>query len=225
MRALADRVRQIAGSELAKELFPRLAKRVEAQVRDMNIDSETLSKAKKTADVTRQLGEFLVRHSFNPKASTTFADLFKLNQYSGTTTHNMVKTIGRVLGKSFRPWEAVKWTRWLANAGRVLQVVGVFLTVMLQTKEDADAAKLESDLRESRVAVRAGFDDAAYEIELHFDKATGAYVDQTIGQRLTEVDKQIKELSSLRQSRGNLFQELDGLLDETRGLISEMHSL
>ena len=225
MRALAERVRQIAGSELAKELFPRLAKRVEAQVRGMNIDSETLSKAKKTADVTHQLGEFLVRHSFNPKASTTFADLFKLNQYSGTTTHNMVKTIGRVLGKSFRPWEAVKWTRWLANAGRVLQVVGVVLTIVLQMKEDADTAKLESDLRESRTAVRAGFDEAAYEIELHFDKATGTYVDQTIGQRLAEVDQQIKELRDLRQSRGSLFQDIVGLLDETRGLISEMHSL
>ena len=79
------------------------------------------------------------------------------------------------------------------------------MTVILQIKEDADAAKLESDLRESRVAVRAGFDDAAYEIELHFDKATGTYVDRTIGQRLAEVDKQIKELSALRQSRGNLF--------------------
>ncbi len=225
LNALAERVNQIAESELAEQLSPRLVKRVEAQVRDMDIDPETLSKAKKTVDVTRQLGEFLIMHSFNPKTSAPFAELFKLNQYSGTATHGMVKDIGHLFGKSFKPWEAVKWTRRIANAGRVLQVAGVILTVILQIKEDADAAKLESDLRESRVAVRAGFDDAAYEIELHFDKATGTYVDRTIGQRLAEVDQQIKELSALRQSRGNLFQHIVGLLDETRGLISEMHSL
>ncbi len=191
----------------------------------MNIDPETLSKAKKTADVTRQLGEFLVKHSFNPKASATFTNLFKLNRYSGTAAHDMVKDIGHLFGKSFKPWEAVKWTRWIANAGRVLQVAGVVLTIVFQIKEDADADKLELDLRESRTAVRAGFDEAVYEIELHFDKATGTYVDQTIGQRLVEVDKQIKELRALRQSRGSLFQDIVGLLDETRGLISEMHSL
>ena len=222
---LTERVNQIAESELAKELFPRLAKRVEAQVRDMDIDPETLSKANKTADVTRQLGEFLIKHSFNPKDSATFANLFKLNQYSGTTAHGMVKDIGHFFGKSFKPWEAVKWTRWIANAGRVLQGAGAALHVILQIKEDADAAKLESDLRESRSAVRAGFNEASYEVELHFDKEIGSYVDRTIGQRLAEVDQQIKQLSALRQSRGNLSQDIVGLLNETRGLISEMHSL
>lgn len=225
MSTLADRVNQTADSELAKELFPRLAKRVEAHARDMKIDLETLSKVKKNADVTRQLGEFLINHSFNPKDSATFANLFKLNQYSGTTAHSMIKDIGHYFGKSFKPWEAVKWTRRVANAGRFLQVAGIFLTIVIQIKEDADAAKLESDLRESRTAVRAGFNEAACEIELHFDKATRTFVDQTIGQRLAEVDRQIKELSTLRQSRGNLFQDIGDLLDETRELISEMHSL
>ena len=65
----------------------------------MNIDPETLSKAKKTADVTRQLGEFLIKHSFNPKASATFANLFKLNQYSGTAAHGMVKDYRACLGE------------------------------------------------------------------------------------------------------------------------------
>ena len=77
LNALAERVNQIAESELAEQLSPRLVKRVEAQVRDMDIDPETLSKAKKTVDVTRQLGEFLIMHSFNPKTSAPFAELFE----------------------------------------------------------------------------------------------------------------------------------------------------
>ena len=216
---LAERVEQIAESELAKELLSRLRKRVQ----DLDMDPETLSKMKQGGDVTYRLGSFLVSKSFTPTTST-FSGLFKLNQYSGTATHGMVKNIGHFFGKSFKPWEAVKWTRNIANAGRVLSVAGVVLSIALQIKEDADAAKLERELREGRVAVRAGFDEAAHAVELHYDKATATYADQTIGQRIAEIDEELEKLRDMQQSRSDLFQELNSLLEDTRRLISEMHS-
>ena len=216
---LAEWVEQIAESELAKELLSRLRERIQG----LDIDSETLSNMKQGGEATYQLGRFLINKSFNPTAST-FSGLFKLNQYSGTATHGMVKSIGSVFGKSFKPWEAVKWTRTIANAARVLSVAGTVLTFVLQVKEDADADKLEQDLRESRAAVRAGFDEAAHAVELHYDKATDTYVDQTIGKRIAEIDEELEELRNMQESRSDLFQELNGLLKDTRGLISEMHS-
>ena len=214
---LGKRVEQIAESELAKELLLRLRERVQG----LNIDQETSSRVQQGADVTRQLGEFLVKHAFNPADG---ASLFKLSQYSGTATHSMVKSIGHFFGKSFKPWEAVKWTRIIANAGRVLSVAGAVLSIVLQIKEDADAAKLEQELREGRAAVRAGFDEAAHAIELHYDKATDTYVDQTIGKRIAEIDGELEELRNMQESRSGLFQELNGLLEDTKGLIAEMHS-
>ena len=215
---LAELVGQIAKSEFAKELLSRLRERVQ----DLDIDPEMSSNMKQVGDVTHRLGQFLVKNSFTPKTST-FSGLFKLNQYSGTETQSMVKSIGHFFGKSFKPWEAVKWTRTIANAGRVLSVAGTILTIALQFKEDADAAKLEQELRESRAAVRAGFSDAANAIELHFDETTNTYVAETIGQHLEEVDKKLKELRDMKQSRSDLFQELNALLEDTRELISEMH--
>ena len=214
---LAERVGQIAESEFAKELLSRLKERVQ----DLDIDPEMSSNMKQVGDVTHRLGQFLVKNSFTPKTST-FSGLFKLNQYSGTETHSMVKDIGHFFGKSFKPWEAVKWTRTIANAGRVLQVGGFFLSVVMQIKEDADAAKLEQDLREGRVAVRAGFSDAANAIELHFDETTNTYVDQTIGKRIAEIDEELEELRDMKQSRSDLFIELNALLEDTQELISEM---
>lgn len=223
MNSLAERVNQIAESELAKELLPRLVARMEVELADLDVAPETLAKARKVSDVTRQLGQFLIKNSFNPTAST-FAGLFKLNQYSGTATHSAVKAVGHFFGKSFKPWEAVKWTRAIANAGRVLAVAGTVLTFVLQIKEDADAAKLEVDLRESRSAVRAGFNEVANVIEMHFDEATGTYVSQTIGQRLAEVDQQLAELRQMQASRGSMFEQLVGLLEETQALIKDMHA-
>lgn len=215
---LAELVGQIAKSEFAKELLSRLRERIQ----NLDIDPENLSNMKQVGELTHRLGQFLVKNSFTPTTSS-FSGLFKLNQYSGTAIHDIVKNIGHVFGKSFKPWEAVKWTRTIANAGRVLNVAGIFLTFVLQIKEDADADKLEQELRESRAAVRAGFDEAANAIELHFDEATNTYVAETIGQRLEEVDKQLYELRDMKQSRSDLFQELNGLLGDTRELISEMH--
>ena len=97
------------------------------------------------------------------------------------------------------------------------------MTVALQIKEDADSAKLEAELRESRSAVRAGFSEAAQAIEMHFDQVTGTYVTETIGRRLAEVDQQLADLGKTQQSRGILFQDLEQLFDETGALIREVH--
>jgi hypothetical protein len=106
----------------------------------------------------------------------------------------------------------------------VLAVAGTVLTFVLQIKEDADAAKLEVDLRETRSAVRAGFNEVVNVIEMHFDEATGTYVSQTIGQRLAEVDQQLAELRQMQASRGGMFEQLVGLLEETQALIKDMHA-
>ena len=219
MKALDDRVGDIANSELAKELLPRLVHRIEQP----SISPEAMKNLKKASDISSKLGEFLVRNSFTPKTGT-LGGLFKLNQYSGTATHGAVKAIGKFFGKSFKPWEAVKWTRTVANVGRVFAVAGTVLTFVLQIKEDADAAQLEVDLRESRSAVRSGFNDAAHVIEMHFDKATQSFVSSAISSEIENVDSQLDELRNLQQTRSDLFQNLLGLLEETRELIKSIHS-
>ncbi|MCA9473998.1 MAG: 50S ribosome-binding GTPase [Nitrospira sp.] len=219
MKALDDRVGDIANSELAKELLPRLVHRIE----QASISPEAMKNLKKASDISSKLGEFLVRNSFTPK-TITLGGLFKLNQYSGTATHGAVKAIGKFFGKSFKPWEAVKWTRTVANVGRVFAVAGTVLTFVLQIKEDADAAQLEVDLRESRSAVRSGFNDAAHVIEMHFDKATQSFVSSAISSEIENVDSQLDELRNLQQTRSDLFQNLLGLLEETRELIKSIHS-
>ena len=217
IKSLAEKVDQIAESELVKTLIPKLEMKIQA----IDVDPQTLAKMKGYSEDARKLGQFLVEQSFNPQNATSW---FKFRQYSGTPTHVTVKSIGRFFGKSFKPWEAVKWTRRIANAGRGLAVVGIFVSIAAQIKEEVDAAKQEQELREGRAAIRAGFDDAAREVELHFDKATNTYVDEIIGQELAEVDAQLKKLRDMRQSRSKLFQDLNDLLEDTRGLISEMHS-
>jgi len=221
-KELGERVGAIAESELARELLLRLGERFEEHTASATISPEAAARLKKAGDMSRQLGEFLVRNSFSSKAAS-FAGLFRLKQYSGTATHGAVKAVGRFFGKSFKPWQAVKWTRAIANAGRALAVVGTVLTFILQVKEDQDAVRAERDLRESRAAIRSGFNDAARAIETHYGEATSAYVASTLTEEIKAVDAQLVELRAMQQARSQLFQDLTGLLQATRALIRELH--
>ena len=139
IKSLAEKVDQIAESELVKTLIPKL----EVKIQDIDVDPQTLATVKGYSEDAHKLGRFLVEQSFNPQHATSW---FKFRQYSGTPTHDTVKSIGHFFGKSFKPWEAVKWTRRIANAGRGLAVVGIFVSVAAQIKEEADAAKQEQEL-------------------------------------------------------------------------------
>ena len=106
----------------------------------------------------------------------------------------------------------------------VFVVSGTVLTIALQYKEDADAAKLERELREGRSSVRAGFGDAAEAVESHFDRVLGDCISRTIGRWLQEVDEQLADLREMQRTRGALFEALTRALADVQALIREMHS-
>ncbi len=218
VKDLSERISAIADSELAKKLIPRLALRI----KEVNISPETMSKLKKTGDVSHRFGQFLIEKSFTLKEGAR--SLFNLKHYSGTATHGTVKAIGKFFGHKFKPWGAVKWGKGVANFGRGLGVAGIILTAAFQAKEDADAKKREKDLRESRSRVRAVFNEAAHQIEMHFDHARDAFVSKTLKPEVDSFDKQLAELREMQQSRSKLFQNLVSLLDETRRMIKELHT-
>ena len=213
MEDLDQRVGAISESEFAQKLLQRLRKRLQELLATADVSPESLKRLKKASDVSQKLGEFLIQNSFNPKTNS-FAKLLKLNQYSGTAAHKTIKMVGHFFGKSFKPWQAVKWTRVVANAGRVLAVVGPIVECILQIKEDADAAQLERDLRESRSAIRSGFNDAAHAIETHYDQSTDTFVANTITKEIESVDAQLAELRGMQRSRCQLFQNLIELLKQ-----------
>ena len=220
MDDIRKRIDGIANSELAKELLPRLDLRME----EASISPNSTSKLKNPSFASSKLSEFLVRNSFTPN-SGSIGGIFKLNQYSGTATHSTIKEVGKIFGKKFKPWEAVRWTKNVANLGRGLAVAGAVLTFILEIKEYRDAARLESELRESREALRAGFNNAAHVIEMHFDQATQTFVSSTLSSEIEDVDRQLLELRNMQEVKSKLFENILTLLNESRNLIHDLHSV
>ncbi len=218
MENLEEKMVAIADSELAKILYPRLMRRIE----QASISPETLHNMDTAANYSSKLGKSLIGSSFTPKYSS-ITQIFRLNQYSGTTIHQAVKSIGNFVGVKFRPWEAVRWTRTIANFGRGLVIIGTLLSFVLQIKESADAKKMEAELCEYRTSVRAGFNEAASTIEMHYSEAANAYVADTISKEIENVDTQLAELRNVHETKDQIFNTLLGLLDDTRKCIKQIH--
>lgn len=216
VESLDSHLHDIFDSELAKALSQRLESLREA----------TLSNGKTIVQISgmpAKLGDFLLKHSFKP-GTGTLESLFKLGSYSGTKAHDFIKTIGHFFGKSFKPWEAVKWTRYAANFGRFLGVAGIALPLVMQTKENIDVRKRERELRERRSDVRAMFNEVANNIEIDFKQLLRAYISSNITPQIDQVTAQLEEFRDSQRTRSQLFQDLHNLLKETRELIRDIHS-
>ena len=224
MASLEQRFEKIMDSELAKVLLPRLQKRVEDHLASTKISPELSKNLKMGADLSHKLGKFLVDKSFSP-ASPSFKALFELKNYSGTDTHKVVLTVGKYFGKKFKPWEAIKWTKHIANAGRFLAVAGVLISFYFTWREDVQEADQVKKLSETRDAIRSGFSDAAYAVETFFDEATQAYVTEVFTPEIEEVDRQLAELRDMQTQRTGQYNGLLTLLESTQALIRKIHQV
>ena len=107
--------------------------------------------------------------------------------------------------------------------GRVLSVAGIFVSVGTEWKLDRDAQRMAIELRASRRAVRAGFDDAATAIETRFDRDTRTYVVDPLQQEITEIDRQLAELREVSRRKDESAAALQGLWIEVINLIAQIH--
>lgn len=220
--ALHKRFEGILDSELGRELLPRLQKRAEEYLARSEMDPDLVKRLGQGAELSQKFGKFLVDSSFKPGSSSLKA-IFELRNYSGTDTHKAVLAVGKFFGKKFKPWEAVKWAKFTANAGRVLAVGGVVVSLVLTWREDVKEAEREKELAEARAATRFGFSDAANAIETFFDEVTNTYIAEAINPDIDEVNRQLEELRAMQTSRSENYQAMVRLLADTQALIRRIH--
>lgn len=206
----------IRNSDFAMDLLGRLALRMDR----VPLNPEQAATVVYTGKMSDELGRFLVKHSFNPGRTES---LLGLKRYSGSDTHQWVKEFAKRMNIKLKPWEAVRWTKRIAMTGRVLSVAGIFVSVGTEWKLDQDAQRMAIELRASRRAVRAGFDDAATAIETRFDHETRTYVVDPLQQEIAEIDRQLADLREVSRRKDESAAALQGLWIEVINLIAQIH--
>ena len=146
-----------------------------------------------------------------------------LKAFSGSTAHEWVLNIGHYFGHSFKPWEAVKWVKKINIAGKALGVFGVVFSWGMQAKEDFDEDKRNKEIRENREKIRAGFNDAANSLVMHYNTAMNDFLNENYRRQIDEIDSNVQEIRSLRKNKSEAYNLLEKTQDECRNLISEIH--
>lgn len=219
---LEEDLADLAESEFSRAVIARALREVEGRIDLESLDPDTLDSVAKGGGYVEQMGAWLAKNSVNKPGG--MKGLFKLSEHSGSKIHKGVKSVGKFFGKKFKPWEAVKWTKRIGTAGKVLSVAGPVVSIGAQALADMQARKKEKELRELRSSVRSGFNDAADEIEMYFDEQTQTFVAETVESEIEAVDRQLEELRGEREAENELVETVEELLERTRGLIREIQT-
>ena len=216
---IGDALQELLGnrvdSEDAQALLGRFRSAAEDQLRDVHIDPQKLQKVKVGAEAAKEFGTFLVRNSV--KDGVAARGVLSFRAYSGTATHDAVKAIGHTFGYRFAPFEAIKLTKNIAQAGKIIGAAAIVFGVFVQIKEDVDAGRAERAERDLRGDIVGRFDQSARIIETHFDEKTGEYIANRFS--LDDLDAQIDKLRQSKQHKSDGYQAISALLARARDLL------
>lgn len=215
MKSADERVSQLFETEFATRLSVSLS----SAAKKANVSPETESKLKNLSQGSKTVGEFLVKHSIGHDG------LSGLRSFAGSDAHSIVLKVGHIFGKNFKPWEAVKWAKWVNVGGKVISVAGIALTLFLQYREDRAEEKKSAERRQMRMQLRDAFNGTADAIEMKFDETINSFVAENLKPRIDEVSGQLDEIRQLQDQHGAQYDQLVGCLARTRELIAEVNAL
>ena len=217
---LQKKFKELSESEFARDLKLTMDERVKS----VHISEDTRRNMEKTSNYLKDFGTKIATMSVGKNPGNGFMSIFKTSTYSGSQLHETVLKVGHLFGHKFQPWQAVRWTKNIANGSRVLGVVGSVLSVGLQIYNDKQEDKIENQLAEGRNEIRSCFRDASNVIEMEYDKATDTWIEKNITPHVQQIDKDIAEIYSNIKSTNDLYIKLNNLLQRTRTMISDIQN-
>ena len=146
-----------------------------------------------------------------------------LSRFSGSFAHGVVLNIGRFMGHSFRPWEAVKIARGIGTAGTVLNIAGIGLSVYLQIREDREEARKAEEAMRARQELRAHFAGVAQKVQGEANGVVEGYVREALTEPMEEIREYSDELNRARQDQNAHIQRLFQVSQSARELIARIH--
>lgn len=144
-------------------------------------------------------------------------------EIAGSSAHQGIYAIGKFFGYKFRPWEAVKLTRNIANVakfvGPVLTLAGVLLDAYDLYMQQENERKLVAAQNQCATT----FKEIASDIELQFQRQFEAYKAEVYNPALELIARRRAEALSHQAERSQLFQHLDACRSRLDGLLSQIY--
>lgn len=152
-------------------------------------EHKNLSMQKKALDLLKQGGVQIGNMAPNV---TTLAG--GIGQASGSTLHKMVLDVGHFFGKSFGPWQAVRWASNIAKVAKFgIPVVSAGIEIWMQFREDSKENKRLEQIKSAKNQFVSTYQEEINKVAEQFEK----YLLQVFGNytnKLEEINHSKTEL-------------------------------
>ena len=157
------------------------------------------------------------------KISTIFKitpEMFEqLGKFASRISRDTVYKTWKFFGGKFKPWGAVKATRFINKLGPILSGIGVLVDIFLTIKEEREKEKYEQQLREKRAEVRKNFRNIASEIRRDFENGWKD-VENIYQQELIIIEDQRSKFEKNKKSKEEVVEKLKKLRKNIKNEIS-----
>lgn len=142
-----------------------------------------------------------------------------LKDFSGGLVHQGVKGVGKFFGVKFKPWEAVKCTKFL---GGVAVIASLLYTIYDAVQSDEKQRENENNLREARDNIRQQFHKMAEEAYTKLLSDGRQEVEKKLADATQDVERHLTEIAEGRMLQAKRQEELGALQQKADALIDLM---
>lgn len=117
-----------------------------------------------------------------------------ISQASGSALHKMVLDVGHFFGKSFGPWQAVRWASNIAKVAKFgIPVVSAGIDIWMQFREDSKENKRLEQIKSSKNQFVSTYQAEVNKVVEHFEKYLSQVFDN-YNNKLEEINRSKAEL-------------------------------
>lgn len=222
LKEIESDLAKLANSQFSRAVIARAVRKLDQDVGLDTFDPETLHKVVRAGEHLSEFGAWLTTASAGVSGGAK--TLLPGGDSARDQVPSLVEYVGKKIGAKGRTLQTVEWSRRIGNAGKVLTVAGPLVSMGAQAFADYQASRQEGELKQLRDGIRRGFNDAADQLEMHFDAQTGTFVTETVLAEIEKVDREIESLRGERTSKNQRLTQIEALLTQTRALIGQIHA-
>lgn len=217
-----DRLLQEINDFSGKEALVRYAETIDGKINSPSVSIEekkSLKMQKKSLDLLRQGANKV--SGLAPGVDKLFGGI---SHASGSSLHEIVLNVGHFFGKSFKPWEAVRWASNIAKVAKFgIPVITAGIDIWMQFREDNKENERLEQIKSSKNQFVTGYQSEINNIKSHFDSYLRAILENYSNKR-NEINKskdELLEVSKRNSELGKSIKSLEGEYSEFIEIINE----
>lgn len=141
-----------------------------------------------------------------------------LRDVSGSQGHKVVYSVGKALGKNFKPWEAVKTAKTIGRGFQVVNkampFVALGVDLFVAIKADRDEGKYVNEIQSRRNSILREAGTSAAEVAQEFRARLNRGIDEMYSPVIDRIEKQQTELDQAAATRDRIRSELAAITAE-----------